>query len=141
MMLSLLMTYSGVMLLYWHEANLVGADATIGVLLVAAAAFTFSCYVVFSKPYITQFGSRVFTSIAMQAKYFLPVVLNEFRQRYPQVKVNFLQGNPHQLVQMLHDRQADIAVCTEEIAEDEALITHHCYDWNHATADEGFDHN
>lgn len=66
-MLSLLMTYSGVMLLYWHEANLVGADATIGVLLVAAAAFTFSCYVVFSKPYITQFGSRVFTSIAMLA--------------------------------------------------------------------------
>lgn len=68
----------------------------------------------------------------MQAKYFLPTVLNEFRQRYPQVKVNFLQGNPHQLVQMLHDRQADIAVCTEEIADDEALITHHCYDWNHA---------
>lgn len=41
------------MMLYWHEANLVGADATIGVLLVAAAVFTFSGYVVFSKPYIT----------------------------------------------------------------------------------------
>lgn len=66
-MLSLLMTYSGVMMLYWHEANLIGADATIGVLLVAAAAFSFSCYVVFSKPYITQLGSRVFTSIAMLA--------------------------------------------------------------------------
>ena len=66
-MLSLLMTYSGVMMLYWHEANLIGADATTGVMLVAAAAFTFSCYVVFSKPYITQYGSRVFTSIAMLA--------------------------------------------------------------------------
>jgi len=68
----------------------------------------------------------------MQAKYFLPPVLNEFRQRYPKVKVNFLQGNPAQLVQMLHDREADIAICTEEIADDSALATHHCYDWNHA---------
>ena len=68
----------------------------------------------------------------MQAKYFLPPVLNAFRQRYPKVKVNFLQGNPGQLVRMLHDGEADIAVCTEELANDEALLTHHCYDWNHA---------
>ena len=68
----------------------------------------------------------------MQAKYFLPPVLNVFRQRYPRVKVNFLQGNPNQLVRMLHDGEADIAVCTEELANDEALTTHHCYAWNHA---------
>ncbi len=68
----------------------------------------------------------------MQAKYFLPPVLNAFRKKYPKVKVNFLQGNPGQLVRMLHDGEADIAVCTEELANDEALTTHHCYDWNHA---------
>jgi len=68
----------------------------------------------------------------MQAKYFLPPVLNEFRHLYPKVKVNFLQGNPSQLVQMLHDKEADIAVCTEEVANDEALMTHRCYGWNHA---------
>ena len=68
----------------------------------------------------------------MQAKYFLPPVLNAFRQKYPKVKVNFLQGNPGQLVRMLHDGEADIAVCTEELANHEALTTHHCYDWNHA---------
>lgn len=68
----------------------------------------------------------------MQAKYFLPPVLNAFRQRYPKVKVNFLQGNPGQLVRMLHDGEADIAICTEELADDEALTTLHCYDWNHA---------
>ena len=66
----------------------------------------------------------------MQAKYFLPPVLNAFRQRYPKVKVIFLQGNPGQLVRMLHDGEADIAVCTEELANDAALETHHCYDWN-----------
>lgn len=68
----------------------------------------------------------------MQAKYFLPGVLSEFRKRYPKVKVNFLQGNPHQLVQMLHDKEADIAICTEEVADDDALNTHFCYEWNHA---------
>ena len=68
----------------------------------------------------------------MQAKYFLPPVLNAFRQQYPKVKVNFLQGNPGQLVRMLHDGEADIAVCTEELANDDTLSTHHCYDWNHA---------
>ena len=68
----------------------------------------------------------------LQAKYFLPSVLKQFRNQYPKVKVNFLQGNPGQLVRMLHDGEADIAVCTEELADDEALVTHHCYDWNHA---------
>jgi len=68
----------------------------------------------------------------MQAKYFLPPVLNAFRNSYPKVKVIFLQGNPGQLVRMLHDGEADIAVCTEALANDEALVTHDCYHWNHA---------
>ena len=67
-----------------------------------------------------------------QAKYFLPAVMSEFTRLYPHVAVHFVQGNPHQLVEMLHDRQADIAICTEDLDEDAALITHKCYDWNHA---------
>lgn len=67
-----------------------------------------------------------------QAKYFLPPVMREFTRTYPQVVVHFVQGNPHQLVEMLHAREADIAICTEDLAEDRALITHRCYDWNHA---------
>ena len=67
-----------------------------------------------------------------QAKYFLPSVINEFREKYPKVKIHFFQGNPAQLVDMLHKREADIAVCTEELQEHSDLITHSCYDWNHA---------
>jgi len=67
-----------------------------------------------------------------QAKYFLPSVINEFREKYPKVKIHFFQGNPAQLVEMLHKREADIAVCTEELQEHSDLITHSCYDWNHA---------
>lgn len=67
-----------------------------------------------------------------QAKYFLPNVINEFREKYPQVKIHFFQGNPAQLVKMLHKREADVAVCTEELKEHADLVTHKCYDWNHA---------
>jgi len=67
-----------------------------------------------------------------QAKYFLPSVINEFREKYPKVEIHFFQGNPAQLVEMLHQGKADIAVCTEELREHSDLVTHKCYDWNHA---------
>lgn len=67
-----------------------------------------------------------------QAKYFLPSVLNEFREKYPKVKIHFLQGNPEQLVEMLRERKADIAVCTEELGQHSDLVTQECYEWNHA---------
>lgn len=66
-----------------------------------------------------------------QAKYFLPEVMLEFRQHYPDVAIHFLQGTPMELVQMLHSGKADIAVCTEELAQDNALNSRKCYDWNH----------
>lgn len=66
-----------------------------------------------------------------QAKYFLPEVMLEFRQRYPDVAIHFLQGTPVELVRMLHDGKADIAVCTEELGNDSALDSRKCYDWNH----------
>ena len=72
--LALLLTYTGVLLLYWFEAGEVGADATKGVLYVLAAAFSFACYVVLSKVYIGKVGSRLFTAIAMLASIFYMLV-------------------------------------------------------------------
>ena len=65
--IALFLTYSGVLLLYWFESSEIGSDATKGVLLVLTAAFTFACYMVFSKVYIGRIGSRLFTTIAMLA--------------------------------------------------------------------------
>ncbi|PWQ95699.1 DMT family transporter [Leucothrix arctica] len=65
--LALVVSYAGIMLLYLHEASLEGADVTLGVLLVLGSALSFSCYIVFSKSYISQLGSRLFTSMAMLA--------------------------------------------------------------------------
>ncbi len=65
--LALILTYSGVLLLYGYESRQSGSEVTTGVLLVLAAALSFSCYVVFSKRFISKLGSRLFTSIAMLA--------------------------------------------------------------------------
>ena len=66
-----------------------------------------------------------------QAKYFLPDAMLDFRQRYPDVAIHFLQGAPVELVRMLHEGKADIAVCTEELGNDSALDSLKCYNWNH----------
>nr|CAA6829064.1 MAG: Permease of the drug/metabolite transporter (DMT) superfamily [uncultured Thiotrichaceae bacterium] len=63
----MVLTYSGVLVLYAHETLANTENTHLGVILVMGAATTFSCYVVFSKRYINHFGSRLFTSIAMLA--------------------------------------------------------------------------
>ncbi len=62
---ALVLTYTGVLLLYFHESMLTGINASIGVLLVAAAALSMSFYLVLSKKIISKFGSSLFTSIVM----------------------------------------------------------------------------
>jgi drug/metabolite transporter (DMT)-like permease len=64
-LLALVFTYSGVMLLYLHEAKFGGSNVRVGVLLVTGAALSFSLYVVLGKRFIGKLGSRLFTSIAM----------------------------------------------------------------------------
>lgn len=79
----------------------------------------------------TRTGELCIATTHTQAKYFLPEVMDEFRKRYPKVQIRFMQGAPAELVEMLHEREADIAVCTEELNEDPLLITHDCYEWSH----------
>lgn len=66
-----------------------------------------------------------------QAKYFLPEVLQKFRRQYPAIAIQLLQGTPAQLVDMLREGKADIAICTEEIGKASGLLSEKCYDWNH----------
>ncbi len=68
--LALVLTYSGVLLLYAYEAKLGGSHISWGVMLVTTAALIFACYVVFSKRLIGRLGSQLFTSIAMLASAF-----------------------------------------------------------------------
>jgi len=66
-LLALGLTYSGVLVLYAHEAMDSGSVVTLGVLLVLGSSLSYSLYVLMSKRLIGRLGSRLFTSIAMLA--------------------------------------------------------------------------
>lgn len=75
-----------------------------------------------------------FLSIAAthtQARYALPHVVKDFRQRYPRVVLNLHQGSPRQVAEMLLSGDADIGVATEAIAQIPSLVTLPCYRWSH----------
>ena len=66
-----------------------------------------------------------------QAKYLLPVPVQKFRQKYPGIKIYMVQSSPDNLIELLHRHQADIAICTEKLAEEPRLILEPCYEWHH----------
>jgi len=67
-----------------------------------------------------------------QAKYFLPKPILRFRQKYPGVRIYMVEASPEQLINKLHTRKADIAICTEKVGEDRDLVVKPCYEWHHA---------
>lgn len=67
LLISLVITYSGICLVMWQELELTGNDVLLGTLLVLGAALSFSFYVLFSKAWIHRIGSIYFTSLVMTA--------------------------------------------------------------------------
>lgn len=67
-----------------------------------------------------------------QAKYFLPKPILRFRKKYPGVRIYMIEASPEQLINKLHTRKADIAICTEKVGEDADLVVKPCYEWHHA---------
>lgn len=67
-----------------------------------------------------------------QAKYFLPMAIQRFRKKYPNVNIYMVQASPEQLIDQLHNRKADIAICTEKVDQETDLVLEKCYDWHHA---------
>ncbi len=67
-----------------------------------------------------------------QAKYFLPMAIQRFRRKYPNVSIYMVQASPEQLIDQLHTRKADIAICTERVDQETDLVLEKCYDWHHA---------
>jgi DNA-binding transcriptional LysR family regulator len=53
-----------------------------------------------------------------QAKYFLPKPILRFREKYPGVRIYMDEASPEQLINKLHTGKADIAICTEKVADD-----------------------
>jgi LysR family cys regulon transcriptional activator len=68
-----------------------------------------------------------------QARYVLPAVIQEFRRRYPQVRLNLHQGTSEQIAEMVAHDRIDCAIATgsERLFSDLTLMP--CYRW-HRTA-------
>lgn len=62
---ALLLTYSGVGLVYWHDVSGKGEAPLLGVLLVIMSAFTYAIYLVGSGNLIPKFGAMFYTACAM----------------------------------------------------------------------------
>ena len=67
LIVSLVITYSGLMLVMGQEIQLTGNNVLLGVVLVLGSALSFAFYVLFSKGFIKKLGSPLFTSLAMIA--------------------------------------------------------------------------
>jgi LysR family cys regulon transcriptional activator len=66
-----------------------------------------------------------------QAKYLLPEPVQKFRLKFPDIRIYMVQSSPENLINLLHQQQADVAICTEKLAEDEKLMIKPCYHWHH----------
>ena len=77
-------------------------------------------------------GNLTIATTHTQARYTLPRVVREFRERHPDVHLALLQGSPRQLADMVLRDEADIAIATEAIADVEGLVGLPCFTWEHA---------
>jgi LysR family cys regulon transcriptional activator len=67
-----------------------------------------------------------------QARYALPVAVQEFRSQFPGVKLHLHQGSPKQIAQMLIDGEADVGIATEALGDYPQLVALPCYRWTHS---------
>jgi LysR family cys regulon transcriptional activator len=67
-----------------------------------------------------------------QARYALPPIVAQFRATWPRVDLLLHQGTPSEIANMLLADEADIAIATEALAEEEELQCFPFYSWRHA---------
>ncbi|MBS0452576.1 MAG: CysB family HTH-type transcriptional regulator [Proteobacteria bacterium] len=67
-----------------------------------------------------------------QARYALPIAVQEFRGRFPDVKLHLRQGSPQQIAQMLLDGEADVGIATEALSDYPQLVALPSFRWTHS---------
>ncbi len=67
-----------------------------------------------------------------QARYALPPVVADFRQRFPRVRLALHQGNPRQIAEMVLAGEADVAIATEALDRYPSLLAMPGYSWTHS---------
>lgn len=75
-------------------------------------------------------GTLTIATTHTQARYKLPLAVQQFIQMFPNVKLTIHQGNPSQVAAQVASGEADIGIATESISLDERILCLPCYEWN-----------
>ena len=75
-------------------------------------------------------GTLTIATTHTQARYVLPPVIGQFMRRHPNVRLSLRQGSPTQVCEYVLAGEADLAIATEAIGEQDDLVMLPCYQWN-----------
>lgn len=75
-------------------------------------------------------GRLLLATTHTQARYVLPQIVQQFMRRHPNVRVSLHQGSPTEVCDFVLAGEADLAIATEAIGEQDDLVMLPCYQWN-----------
>ncbi|MGQ2410786.1 HTH-type transcriptional regulator Cbl [Enterobacter hormaechei] len=67
-----------------------------------------------------------------QARYGLPTVIKAFREIFPDVRLELIQGTPQEIEVLLHNGGADIGIASERLSNDPLLVAFPWFRWHHS---------
>lgn len=76
------------------------------------------------------YGSLSLATTHTQARYALPPIIAQFRQKYPGVALHMNQGTPTQIAELAATGKADFAIATEGLELFNDLVMMPCYRWH-----------
>ncbi len=77
-------------------------------------------------------GSLAIGTTHTQARYTLPDVVEQFRERYPKVSFHMKLGSPLQIAEMATSREVDLVIATESPHFFQSMVMMPCYRWGRA---------
>lgn len=83
-----------------------------------------------AKEYTNIKKSIAIATTHTQARYVLPVIVEQFLSLYPEIDLIIQQGTPEQVAALLEQGDVDIAIATEVLATRETLVSLPCYQWS-----------
>ncbi len=75
-------------------------------------------------------GSLSIATTHTQARYVLPPVIGDFKQKFPDVSLHMNQGTPVQIAELAASGEVDFAIATEGMDHFHDLVSMPCYRWN-----------
>lgn len=67
-----------------------------------------------------------------QARYSLPGVIKSFRELFPEVRLELIQGTPQEIETLLQSGAADIGIASERLSTDPLMVAYPWFTWHHS---------